>query len=242
MFDKFFFFRLTQGESFLYEFLEFIKFQIRKILNLPYRLTRKSKIKKYYKSHNKIKVQFGCYTNYYKGFLNTDIFGKIPVDITKKLPFPSDSVDFIFTSHVIEHIYNRQFKQYMIESYRILKKGGIQIITTPSLTRMIEVAYSNNDMKQKLFDYHEKMQTDLTLVGGKLDPATYLNRVMHICYSHRFIYDFEAIANIGKMAGFAIIKKIAVVEIPDEILREKFMSLEKDDLFNLETEIFLLKK
>lgn len=53
-------------------------------------------------------------------FLNTDILGDVPIDITRKFPFDDGTVDVIFSSHLVEHIYHRQFKKYLQDTFRIL--------------------------------------------------------------------------------------------------------------------------
>jgi len=239
-----YFYKLTQGEGFLNEFVEYIKFIAQKVLNLPYRITRRSKIKKYYKSHEKIRLQFGSGIIIINGFLNTNLYVKVPIDITKKLPFPNDSIDIIFSNHVIEHIYNRQFKKYLRESLRILKKGGIQIITTPSLKKIVDAIYYDNEKKNiLLFESHLEMAQKIKIFGGgKLDPATYLNYVTHIYYGHRFLYDFEAIYKLAKMAGYSNITEISVREIPDKSIKEIYLIKEHEIPWSIETGIYLLEK
>ena len=115
-----------------------LKLEILKVFNIFNRIRRNSRIKKYYKLHHgqEIKIHFGGGIEKLDGFLNTDIVGKIPISIAKKLPFPSESVDVIYSCHVIEHLYYKDFRVFMKESYRVLKKGGIHVIMTPSFSRL----------------------------------------------------------------------------------------------------------
>lgn len=239
-----YFYILTQGEGFLNELADFFKFQIQRIFNFHNIITRKSKIKQYYRNNKIIKIQFGTGDKKLKSFLNTDIFGKIPIDITKKLPFKDGSVDFIYSCHVIEHIYNRQFKKYLRESFRILKKGGIQIILTPSLKKIIDALYYNDELKKILIESHQKMPAHKKLGISKLTPTTLLNKMMHISYSHKFLYDFEEINHLSKIVGFSKIKSITVSEISDEELRNNLFPKErnKKKAWSIETGIYLLIK
>ncbi len=95
----------TDAESLFAHILRKYREKKAKILNLNNRLKRKSIIKEYFKSNKQINIQFACGTLELPDFLNTELTGKIPVDIIKKLPFPSNSVDVVFDSHVIEHLY-----------------------------------------------------------------------------------------------------------------------------------------
>lgn len=53
----------------------------------------------------------------------------ISCDIEKGLPFPDSSVDFIYTSHVLEHINDLMY--VMDEFWRVLKKDGLVEIEVP---------------------------------------------------------------------------------------------------------------
>ncbi len=56
---------------------------------------------------NSIKLHLGSGTNLIKGWENLDLEprkGAILCDLSKPLPYKTDSVDKIFTEHVIEHL------------------------------------------------------------------------------------------------------------------------------------------
>ena len=215
-----------------------LKLDLKKILNIHRRIRRKSKIKNYYKNHDQIKLHFGGGKDKLKDFLNTDVIGKIPVDIAKKLPFPTDTVDVIYSCHVIEHLYHKQFRIFIKESHRILKKGGIHVIMTPSLTRLIDGLYYNKENKLELLRGHEKF------AKIKLDPAMIINWMPHLLYGHRFIHDLESINRVAKSAGYSIVRCVPFKDIPDAIVKEYAFMREKrgNRRWVLETETFLLIK
>ncbi len=230
---------MKRDEGILNHFIFDLKLQLKKMLpkQLYRRFRRKSKIQRYYKTHNKIKIHFGGGEDKLKGFLNTDIIGKIPINIAKKFPFRSHSVDLIYSCHVIEHLYYKQFRIFIKESFRILKKGSIHIIMTPSLTRLIDALYYNKELKPILLKGHEK------LAGTKLDAALFLNRMMNIYYGHRFLHDLESISRVAKMSGYSKVNTILNNEIPDEIIKNYAHIREKrGERWKIETETYLLIK
>ena len=229
---------MKRKEGLINQLIFSLKLEILKIFNIFNRIRRKSKIKKYYKSNDVVKIHFGGGIEKIDGFLNTDIIGKIPINIAKKLPFPSESVDVIYSCHVIEHLYYKQFRVFIKESFRILKKGGIHIIMTPSLTRLIDALYYNKDLRVKLLQGHEKF------AGLKLDPATLINYMTHIFYGHRFIHDFESINRPAKTTGYSQVKTILFSEIPDETIKKYALIRENrgTERWKIETETFLLIK
>jgi predicted SAM-dependent methyltransferase len=223
-------------ESLLFKFAMFVSANIQKILNLHNIIQRPYRISQYIKSNKIHKLHFGCGNNIINGFLNTDIFFKIPLDITKKLPFKTETIDFIYSNHVIEHIYNFQFVKYLRETYRILKLNGIHIIATPSLKKICSILYVNKNASQKKKLLHFKgMQ-----MNEKLDSATFLNRQMHINYGHKYLYDYEAIKNIARSIGYRSIIIIDNKKIPDVKIREQLKS--RDTFWDMETETYMLKK
>jgi SAM-dependent methyltransferase len=55
----------------------------------------------------------------------------IQADLNQHFPLSSDSVDTAFANQVIEHILDPGL--FAIEIYRILRRGGVGIITTPNI-------------------------------------------------------------------------------------------------------------
>lgn len=53
------------------------------------------------------------------------------VDLQKRFPFRDESYDVIYSGQVVEHLLNPDF--FISECYRVLKKGGKLILTTPNL-------------------------------------------------------------------------------------------------------------
>lgn len=214
-----------------------IKLRIKKLLNFYNRILRKARINNYFKNHDQVKIHFGGGKDNLKGFLNTDIIGKIPINITKKLPFSSNSIDIIFSCHVIEHIYYKQFRLFLKEAFRTLKQGGNHIIMTPSLKCLINALYYNEDLKTTLLRGHEK------LAGMPLDPALFLNRMMNTFYGHKFLHDFESIHRVAKEIGYSKIKIISISELTDETIREYGKMRERrGERWKIETETYLLIK
>jgi SAM-dependent methyltransferase len=52
-------------------------------------------------------------------------------DVTKKLKFRTSSVDFIYSSHLLEHLWRDDAIFFLKECFRILKKDGVIRICVP---------------------------------------------------------------------------------------------------------------
>ena len=223
-----------EGEGLFYKMVWEGIFISKRLLNLPNILRAGGRIKKYLQVNTPVKVQLGCGEDILNGFLNTDLLGEIPLNITKRLPFPDNSVSLFYSNHMVEHIYHKQFKYFLKESYRALKPGGIHIILTPSIEKLTKSVYHEPLAKKKLMEIHTKK-------GEEIDSATLINRICHMRYMHKFLYDFECINRLAKKYKY---RKVVLVNnpnlIPDPIIRQnikdKFM--EGDGI----TDIFVLVK
>lgn len=81
------------------------------------------------------KLNIGC--GWYKkdGFINIDKSSEVSpdkvVDIEKGLPFGNDYFDYIYSSHVLEHISPNKFRFVLEEIARVIKDGGILELDLP---------------------------------------------------------------------------------------------------------------
>lgn len=80
-------------------------------------------------------------------------YGKIGVEYLqhngKQLPFPSESFDFLVSSHVLEHISKEDADTYVDEISRVLRKGGIAIIGTPNRAHCQDLFCENPTEEKK---------------------------------------------------------------------------------------------
>jgi SAM-dependent methyltransferase len=70
------------------------------------------------------------------------IHGTEKVDIIydgKKIPFPDGEFDYVFSTEVMEHV--PEPKDFLKEAYRVLKPGGVLIMTVPFMLPLHEEPY-----------------------------------------------------------------------------------------------------
>lgn len=73
---------------------------------------------------------------------NSKIDGYTPIDIKDgtdaiKLPYPDESVDEVYASHVLEHFPYEKTAQVLKEWARVLKPGGIMRIGVPDMAKIV---------------------------------------------------------------------------------------------------------
>ena len=199
-------------------------------------LIRKKKIRLYLRDSLHAKLLLGGGSRKLEGFLNTDIFGNVPISIARKLPFQDNQFELIYSSHVIEHIHKNEFKIFLKESCRILKPGGINIVATPTIEAIARFWYCqdqiDSEMKGIMRDHFSKFMDEKCFT-----PSQHINLIMRQ-YGHKYLYDSFFMQELGKEAGFSVIKKVPNFEVPDEVLKE-YLVTSKPSRWDIMTETFL---
>lgn len=160
------------------------------------------------------KLQIGGGKHLLKDFVNLDAFppADIIFDVREGLPFKDSSIPYIFTEHFMEHIdYPVSVKNFISETFRVLKPGGEIVIGVPDseliingyatkdknlFNEMMERWYKNRNCKEHfntyidLVNYHFRDQDD----DEKYNP-------------HFWGYDFEKLQNLLVSAGFIDVKR-----------------------------------
>lgn len=81
-----------------------------------------------------IKLHLGCGNTIMSGWQNIDKYstkpGVLKHDI-RKLPYEDNSVSVIYSSHMIEHVHQKELPDAIQEWFRVLKPGGQLIVRCP---------------------------------------------------------------------------------------------------------------
>ena len=74
-----------------------------------------------------IRIDCGCADQKRAGYIGIDIndWGQeIIWDLTDGIPLPDETVEDIWTSHVLEHFTNKEAQEFIRDAQRVLIKGG----------------------------------------------------------------------------------------------------------------------
>ncbi len=113
------------------------------------------------------------------------------------LPFEDDSVDYVYSSHLLEHLYRDDALRLLRDIRRILKPGGWVRICVPDLSHAL--ALFNQGKKEEALEYFFSP-----------DWAGALNR-------HQYMYDAELLGRALDKSGFVQIARRTYQqgEVPD---------------------------
>lgn len=174
-----------------------------------------------YLANNPIaKLQIGAQSNSMNGWLNVDVLPKshdvVYMDAAKPFPFQSNTFDYIYSEHMIEHISFQEAKIMMAECFRALKRNGRIRISTPDLAFLINL-YQNE--KSETEREYIKFSTERYLKNQTPSEDVYVINNFFRDWGHQFIHDYKSLSTLLIDAGFVKGKKWNVMESDDANLR-----------------------
>lgn len=152
-----------------------------------------------------IKLHLGCGTRIIAGYINIDILSLPGVDVIcdiNELPYPDNSVDFIYSCATIEHFGRNRWKKVLAHWYSKLKPGGILRLSTADFHAVCERYLETGNIQELLG----------LVVGGQKDKYDW----------HGMVFDFELLKLGLEEVGFVNVRHydwqqtdIAIMEIDD---------------------------
>ncbi|MFC1678211.1 methyltransferase domain-containing protein [Patescibacteria group bacterium] len=203
--------------------------QAKKILNLKEAthglkraLRNLDKEIKLFKNHKPLKrtaidnaqVQIGGGSHYLEGFLNIDIQAPADIicDIREGIPLSTNSALLIFSEHFLEHVdYPVSAKNFIKESFRVLKRGGRLIIGVPDTARVLRAYIENDDKNLKEYiqrwygkrGLHKHFNTAIDVVNYHMRDQDDSDKYA----PHLWGYDRKKLESLLRTAGFKKIKE-----------------------------------
>jgi predicted SAM-dependent methyltransferase len=111
-------------------------------------------------------------------------------DLTFSVPFSDASVDFVYSSHFLEHLGRDQGARLLAEMHRVLRTGGVARVCVPDLAYVVGL-YGTGAKRRMLDEY------------------VYVREGTSAFSQHRYLYDFELLSEALRLAGFAVVERCA---------------------------------
>lgn len=147
------------------------------------------------------KVNFGCGSDYKKGWLNLDVnnIADYWVDVRNPINIQDNSVDFIYSSHMVEHLEHNELIFHLKECHRILKQGGILRLGIPDFPSVIK-NYNDNVYLEK---HKDIIPADIFGLPNELICyMDLINRAFYEFGQHKIGLDEQKITNLLIFSGF----------------------------------------
>ncbi|MBE2240723.1 MAG: methyltransferase domain-containing protein [Caldilineaceae bacterium] len=86
-------------------------------------------------------ANIGCGTTFHPDWINLDLYSSSPnvraYDVTRGMPFPDNSLDAVYLSHMLEHLEKTTARAVLSESFRVLCSGGVVRVVVPDLEGIV---------------------------------------------------------------------------------------------------------
>ena len=131
------------------------------------------------------------------GWITIDLVGAdLSHDLRNGIPFLSNTVDRIYTSHMLEHIPYRELLIFLNECYRVLKDGGELSVSVPNAGCYLR-AYSNGLYFKEASKGYEPAVVDTGSLIDQVNYIAYMNQL------HKYMFDEENLVNTLKKVPFS---------------------------------------
>ncbi|NVM20706.1 MAG: methyltransferase domain-containing protein [Desulfobacterales bacterium] len=147
------------------------------------------------------KIHVGCGRNYLSGFVNIDANfqrkADYLLDARVKLPFPDDTIDFIYSCHMLEHVHITEAINMLKDWYRVLKPSGYARLTLPDFEYAIQIASKKHEAKfPRAFDSPNGQAINFLFCDGQ----------------HKFAYAADVIEELASKIGFSKVEAAKEVD------------------------------
>jgi predicted SAM-dependent methyltransferase len=145
-----------------------------------------------------LRLHLGCGKNILSTWTNVDIDGPaevVKLDLTQPLPFATESAEFIYSEHFIEHIERSQAQALLLECARILRPRGVLRLSTPSLEKVIEEYLKGRTEEWLDVEWHPR------------SPCQMVNEALRL-WGHCFLYDKREVTALLNESGFTHIELV----------------------------------
>ena len=128
------------------------------------------------------------------------------LDVTKGIPFSTESVNAIFSSHMIEHLEYIDAKYVISECYRCLRRDGVIRVIVPDLYQIAD-RYVTSIRENPSSEYSVELLKNVSMVRESYKGHRQLMHKIVGRSKHLYMYDEWSLKEILKEQGFEEIKR-----------------------------------
>ena len=155
-----------------------------------------------------LRLQLGSGSQPKAGWINVDLFADsadLSLDVREDLPFPQDSIAFVYTEHLFEHLeYPVDAKHLLAEIHRVLIPGATVSIVVPNFAEALQ-AYVSRD--ETFFTWADRVRSYLQKERPTL--MHHVNYWFRQDGHHLYAYDAETFTQVLRDAGFTAVRERA---------------------------------
>lgn len=137
-------------------------------------------------------------------------------DVVKGLPVAEASFDAVYCSHVLEHLALADLRTALKNTFRLLKPGGVFRLVVPDLA-FLASRYVNDPSPDAAHEFMEatNLGSHTRERGAVAFAVAWLGHSRHL-----WMWDFEAMREELRRAGFTDVRRARVGDAEDAAFRE----------------------
>jgi SAM-dependent methyltransferase len=114
---------------------------------------------------------------------------------SRRIPYACNSVEVVYSSHMIEHLDRREAEAFLLEVKRVLRPGGIIRLAAPDLARLVREYLATGNADEFIYGTHMG-------IGASRSIFFRLKIVMIGLRHHLWMYDGRSLAKLLSDTGF----------------------------------------
>lgn len=146
--------------------------------------------------------RLGLLTDLQHQFMRTALVQDIRyADAVRRIPEADQSVEVLYTSHMLEHLDLKEARSFLAEAKRVLKPGGILRVAVPNLKGHVDQYVADGDGDGFLARVH------LT----RARPRTVFEKMTYLLVGdrhHQWMYDGRSLCRLMASAGFVDVREV----------------------------------
>ncbi|HEY9584318.1 MAG TPA: methyltransferase domain-containing protein [Candidatus Paceibacterota bacterium] len=170
-----------------------------------------------------VMLYLGCGNDRMKDFIHVEInlwkhqtgYPDVLADISEKIPLADNVADLVFSRATMEHLTYTELLNCLLESRRVLKRGGVVRMVLPDLDKLVE-------------NYRNKVHSTDIESGPDMPNSDYVETfVAQITYhDHFYNHTFETMRRALAKAGFDNIRRCNIADSIIKVANEELKKAE----------------
>ena len=116
-------------------------------------------------------------------------------DLSKQFPWDDESVNIIYSSHLLEHFPRKEGRVFVSECFRVLRRGGIARLVVPDLSYIVR-EYVDGRLRA------DELVERLGVLYGAGKTGITKRLAPFISFPHKCMYDVPALLAVLCESGF----------------------------------------
>jgi predicted SAM-dependent methyltransferase len=178
-----------------------IKVAIKFVISHCRQLQTRSLVRKLLKSGKPIWLDIGAgFRKSENGWITLDLCkgSYLYWDLARGLPFPENTIEKLYSSHVFEHFTPEELRVLLAECKRVLVPGGTFSVAVPNARIWID-AYVKRETLDPVKFCGMGRNDNLFAGNGLLDQVNY---IAYMGGGHKYLFDVENLLTILRKSGF----------------------------------------